>query len=127
MSTLVTDLQAGQTISLDGPLPKTATVATVTVEDSGWVRLGFTDGTAVTTRPTRTVTVTPNPTPESGTYLIGLPVVVTVGEDGSVTFAVCVEDAATALREDNPDGVPAAHLAAVETATEALTYTVASA
>lgn len=56
---------------------------------------------------------------DEGTYLVGLPVVVTIGEDGSVTFSVCPEDAGSAIHEE--DATPE-HVAAVERAIATRTF-----
>jgi len=52
----------------------------------------------------------PEPSPPR-TYLVGLPVVVTVHDDGTVTFDVCTEDAGGAIADE---GAPPEDITAVE-------------
>lgn len=58
----------------------------------------------------------PAPADDQVTYVVGLPVVVTIAADGTVTFAVCLEDASSAVSDE--DGT-AEHVAAVEDAATA--------
>lgn len=58
-----------------------------------------------------------------GTFLVGLPVVVTIDADGTVTLAVCPEDADTAIADEDATD---AQVAAVGAALTARTFKVAS-